>query len=304
MKKLLLLSTLSLLSLFMPIQDTFARKVAKGKSVIMIGFDGLSSSCLNNGADMPTLRRLIAEGSSSLEVRSVLPSSSAVNWASVFMGSGPELHGYTNWGSKTPDLPSREYTANGMYPDIYWALKQKYPDAKTAYFYEWGGMRYLADTLSIDYIQQLELSGSDSDNVLQPMIEYIVDERPTFSSIIFGQPDGAGHKYGWSSTEYLDMVNTLDKSLKRIVDAVEKAGMMENTMIVITSDHGGIKTGHGGKTMDEMQVPVVYYGAGVKRGYIIDKSLMIYDVTATIGQYLNIDQPEIWLSRPVQSIFK
>lgn len=46
-------------------------------------------------------------GCYTLKKRSVLPSSSAVNWASMFMGAGPELHGYTEWGSKTPELPSR-----------------------------------------------------------------------------------------------------------------------------------------------------------------------------------------------------
>jgi predicted AlkP superfamily phosphohydrolase/phosphomutase len=38
---------------------------------------------------------MMENGSYTLKMRSVLPSSSAVNWASMFMGAGPELHGYT-----------------------------------------------------------------------------------------------------------------------------------------------------------------------------------------------------------------
>ena len=34
------------------------------KHVILIGFDGLSAHCLNNGADMPTFRKMMAEGAS------------------------------------------------------------------------------------------------------------------------------------------------------------------------------------------------------------------------------------------------
>ena len=45
------------------------------KHVILIGFDGLSAHCLNNGADMPTFRKMMAEGASTLENRSILPSS-------------------------------------------------------------------------------------------------------------------------------------------------------------------------------------------------------------------------------------
>ncbi len=276
----------------------------KEKSVIIIGFDGLSAYSINNGAEMPTLRGLIAEGSSSLEVRSVLPSSSAVNWASIYMGSGPELHGYTTWGSKTPDLPSRECTPNGMFPDIYWALKQKDPNAKTSYIYEWGGMKYLADTLSIDYIKQAKLSSKDFKKNLQPTIDHIIENKPNLCSIIFDQPDGAGHSFGWESPEYFKKLTHLDNALKMIVDAIEEADMMDNTMIVIVSDHGGINTNHGGKSMKEMQVPIIYYGDGVKKGYAIEESLMIYDVTATIGEYLKIEQPKVWLSRPTESIFK
>ena len=88
------------------------------KHVILIGFDGLSSYCINNGANMPVFRKLMAEGASTVENRSVLPSSSAVNWASMFMGAGPEIHGYTEWGSRTPELPSRVLTENGKFPDI------------------------------------------------------------------------------------------------------------------------------------------------------------------------------------------
>ena len=56
---------------------------------------------------MPTVKGLMAKGCYTLQKRTVLPSSSAVNWASMFMGAGPELHGYTQWGSRTPELPSR-----------------------------------------------------------------------------------------------------------------------------------------------------------------------------------------------------
>lgn len=62
--------------------------------VILIGLDGWGSHSLPE-ADMPAVKRLMENGAYTLEKRSVLPSSSAVNWASMFMGAGPELHGYT-----------------------------------------------------------------------------------------------------------------------------------------------------------------------------------------------------------------
>ena len=76
------------------------------KHVILIGSDGFGAYAFKK-AKVPNLRRMMQQGAYSLKARAVLPTSSAVNWASMIMGSGPELHGYTEWGSKTPEVISR-----------------------------------------------------------------------------------------------------------------------------------------------------------------------------------------------------
>ena len=90
----------------------------KAKHVVFIGLDGWGSYSVPK-ADIPHIKQLMADGSYTLEKRTVLPSSSAVNWASMFMGAGPELHGYTQWGSKTPELPSRVLNQHGIFPTIF-----------------------------------------------------------------------------------------------------------------------------------------------------------------------------------------
>ena len=77
----------------------------RAEHVILIGLDGWGAYSVPK-ADMPNVKKLMDAGSYTLENRCVLPSSSAVNWASMFMGAGPELHGFTEWGSQKPDLPS------------------------------------------------------------------------------------------------------------------------------------------------------------------------------------------------------
>ncbi|WP_245645606.1 alkaline phosphatase family protein [Niabella ginsenosidivorans] len=62
--------------------------------VVLIGCGGFGAYALPN-AGMPRLKTLMQEGAWSLKARSVLPSSSAVNWASLLMGAGPTVHGYT-----------------------------------------------------------------------------------------------------------------------------------------------------------------------------------------------------------------
>lgn len=77
----------------------------KAKHVVLIGLDGWGAYSVPK-ADIPTIKQLMADGAYTLEKRSALPSSSAINWAPVY-GAGPELHGYTQWGAKTPEVPSR-----------------------------------------------------------------------------------------------------------------------------------------------------------------------------------------------------
>lgn len=62
--------------------------------------------------------------------------------------------------------------------------------------------------------------------------------------------------------------------IARIVKAVEEAGMAEETIFIITSDHGGINTGHGGKTMREMETPFIIVGKGVRQGGEFQESMM------------------------------
>ena len=66
----------------------------KAEHVVFIGLDGWGSYSVEK-ADMLHVKQLMSEGCYTLQKRTVLPSSSAVNWASMFMGAGPELHGYT-----------------------------------------------------------------------------------------------------------------------------------------------------------------------------------------------------------------
>lgn len=274
------------------------------KHVILIGFDGLSAHRIRTDANMPTFRKLMSEGAYTLENRSVLPSSSAVNWASMFMGAGPELHGYTEWNSQTPDLPSRKLTENNIFPDIYYLLRKKYETAELGFFYEWGGMKYLVDTLSINHVESVSLSGSDTHSAVFPVVEYIKEKKPMFCSIIFAEPDDTGHGIGWETAEYGKMLTHVDKGLAEIIKALEEAGIMDETVIVLSADHGGIGTRHGGKTMKEMQTAIVFSGKGIKKGYYIPESTMVYDIASTIGYMFDIEQPQVWIGRPIKSIFE
>lgn len=85
---------ISILFIFSVILSLFAGEVnAAGprlkkhpKHVVLIAFDGLSAVAIRNHP-MPNFNRLMEEGAYTLNNRSILPSSSAPNWASMFFRS-------------------------------------------------------------------------------------------------------------------------------------------------------------------------------------------------------------------------
>lgn len=265
--------------------------------VIFVGFDGLCAQSIREGADVPTLRNLMSKGASTLESRTILPSSSACDWASIFMGSGIELHGYIQWGSKEPELTPRVVNENGRYPDIFWEYHKKNPSAEIGYIYEWEGMNYLTDPAATDFRQQ-------TTNCTAVAVQYIKEKKPNLCAIIYDQPDGVGHNIGWRTPEYLAKVHELDGCLNEIMTAIREAGIEDETVVIVTSDHGGIEKGHGGTSMSEMQRPLVIYGKNVKENFTITDSTVVYDIGPTIGWLLGVESPQVWTGRPIQSAFK
>lgn len=275
----------------------------KAQHVIIIGFDGWGSYSMEKGA-MPHVKQLMRDGAYTLEKRSVLPSSSAVNWASMFMGAGPELHGFTEWGSQKPELPSRVIYKNNIFPSVFQLLRDSKSTAEIGVLYEWPGIKFVIDTLSLSYhAKSLSYDKSPTD-LCDLSVNYIKEKRPNLLAICFNSPDDVGHQVGHDTPAYYERLEILDGYVARIVEAVKDAGMLDNTVFIITSDHGGIKKGHGGKTMREMETPFIISGKGVKKGYKLEDSMMQFDVASTIAHIFRLKQPQVWIGRPMTKVFK
>ena len=280
-----------------------AGQIPSPRYVVLIGLDGLSSVSLRDTVCtdvMPFLASLAERGSWCLHKRSVLPSSSACNWASLYMGAGPEQHGFSNWNSRCPDFPSDTLTEHGFYPDLYYQIKCARPKAKIAHFYEWDGMSYVVDMQCVDIHRQIQPTMDD----VRAVGQTIVTEKPLFTSLILDHPDHEGHGAGWKSDAYYSVLPLLDAAIREIYDALDRADMAAETLFIITADHGGIGGGHGGATLDEMETPLVFVGPGIRKGYEIECTVSICDVLPTVALMLGVPRPHAWTGRPITSILK
>ena len=109
------------------------------------------------------------------------------------MGAGPELHGYTEWGSRTPELPSRVVNSDNRFPNIFGMYRDKAPEAEIGYIYEWEGMNYLVDTLAMSFRKHAPMSAENPNGCTPVAVQYIKEKKPNLCAIIYDQPDGTGH---------------------------------------------------------------------------------------------------------------
>ena len=274
----------------------FSQKI---KHVILIGSDGFGAYAFKN-ASVPVLRSMMSEGSWTLNARTVLPSSSAPNWASMVMGVGPELHGYTTWGSKAPDLPARVLDEYGMFPSVYSLLRKQKPDSEIGVVYEWDGIGYLFPKAAVNHDE----NPKGDIAVTNASVKYIKEKKPTFLFIHLHDVDGVGHQIGHGTPEYYAAIERTDTHIGTILQSIKDAGIEKNTVVMFTADHGGVKKGHGSISMEEMQIPWIVKGPGILKNKEITESVMTFDTAATIADFLKLSTPQVWIGRRVQGIYK
>ncbi|WP_435052558.1 alkaline phosphatase [Muribaculum intestinale] len=163
---------------------------------------------------MPALASLMEQGSYTLKKRTVLTSSSAPNWASMFMGAPTEIHGYTTWGSKTPEIPSPAVNGHGIFPTVFSIVRDAHPNADIAVLYEWEGIKYLVDILALSHQEQAFPTAEQPDVLCSIAEDYIKSNRPELIAVCFDEPDHTGHTAGHDTPEYYTMMKRLDGYLE------------------------------------------------------------------------------------------
>lgn len=276
-------------------------KIVPVKHVVIIGVDGMSPNGILN-ANTLNMDYLMEHGSYTLHARAVLPTSSSSNWASMIMGAGPEQHGITSNGWERDDFvlpPVTTGSDNEIFPTIFGLIREQMADAEIGSIYHWDGFGRLFEKAAVNY--DIHVEGEKT--TTETACKYIKKKKPTFTFIHLDHVDGAGHGAGHGTPEYYKAVERADSLIGDIVMAVQDAGIEKETMILVTADHGGIGTGHGGETLAEIEIPFILYGKNVKKGKEIMDMVYTYDNAATVAFVLNLEQPQAWIGRPVRSAF-
>lgn len=237
-------------------------------------------------------------GAWTLRARGVMPTVSSPNWASMIMGAGPEQHGVTSndWQPGRFDFPPVFVGPKGIFPTMFGLLRQQRPNSAIGIFHDWEGFARLVEPGAADVIRHPK----GARQTMAEAIAYWKERRPQLLFVHLDHVDHAGHEHGHGSAEYYESV----REAGRLIAQLQQSAGRATAYLIVTADHGGKGKKHGGNTLEEIEIPWLITGPGVRRGHEIRAAVNTYDTAATVAHILKLKPPQPWIGRPVREAFE
>ena len=284
--------------LLMPI-SLMAQPLPGIEHVVVIGIDGLSPAGIRQ-ARTPTLDSLMQHGAATLNAQAVMPSSSSSNWASMMMGAAPEQHTVTSNDWQPTDVKNSVFCGGepgALWPTIFRVLRDTYPESDIACFHDWSDFGRLIEP----GVATILADTRGEDRTAQAAADYLAAHQPLFTFVHLDHVDHAGHEHTWGSPEYGQAVEKADSLIQQVLHGVRWGKVADKTVVLVTADHGGTGTQHGGDSPEETTIPWIISGPGIQPGYSIVDSVRTFDTAATVAYLLGATPPDCWIGRPVVS---
>ncbi|HEX3696739.1 MAG TPA: alkaline phosphatase [Polyangia bacterium] len=266
--------------------------LAKGaiRHVIIVSEDGLRPDALMD-VHPPVHEAIMHKGSWSLVAQTIRHASTLPSHAAMLSGFDMKEHGLS-WNSWQPQ---RGYI---LVPTIFDAASKA--GDKAAAFVGKRKLEHIAHPGSVDVFSR---PGFFCKKVVEEATRYFVDKRPQVEFIHFSDPDERGHAVGWMSDPQMDAIRHTDRCLGTLVDAVTAAGLDDQTLFILSADHGGHGRNHSGAIKEDRLIPWIAWGPGVRPNHRIRTPISTVDTAATALWALGYPGPPGMLGRPVLEAF-
>lgn len=276
----------------------------QGKRVLIIGIDGLRPDALQ-AAKAPVIHAMAKSGvatwtavaGGAAEGPTNQPTISGPGWTSILTGTCIDKHGVSGNSTK-PGIYKVDVA-----PHFAKRLKETVPTANVASIVSWAWIEdYLIAAQSgvIDHHEKGEgktYPERDRD-VTDRAVSYLSKENPDVLFLHFDQVDGAGHGTGFSvdNPKYMDAIAATDGLVNEVMQAMRKRPQYakENWLVILTSDHGGKNTSHGGQSPEERTIPMIVAGNLVPKLGVVKETPGQFVVPATTLQYLGVPVKAEW----------
>ncbi|WP_262495479.1 alkaline phosphatase family protein [Paenibacillus sp. B2(2019)] len=246
-------------------------QTAMAKHLIVISYDAFSEDQWEMASRLPNLSKLIKNGAHSNQLKSVYPTLTYVVHTTIATGVYPDKHGIHHNNPFQPFVKEKEQSwfwfRNAIkVPTIYDAAREHnmstagilWPvSGKSSIQYNIPEIRAINNenqalkvlkSGSPLYCIEMELKyGRLRKGIEQPYlddfttkcaIETIKRKKPNLLMMHLIDLDDAKHVYGTDSDEVKRVITRMDKRLGDIIQAVDEAGIKDDTVFLVLGDHG------------------------------------------------------------------
>jgi arylsulfatase A-like enzyme len=258
-------------------------------TVVLVLIDGLRPDAIDI-AGCPQLVALRERGAATIRATSEMPAITLPCHTSIFHSVPPTRHGITSndWQPMARPLP-------GLF-DLAHAAGRR-----CAFFYNWEQLRDIGrpSSLVLSYFRDTAYQPDGDQIIVDEAVRCLAAEPFDFAFVYLGTVDSAGHHYGWMSDGYLGQIANVDAALGTLL-----AGLPAETTVLLQSDHGGHERNHGTELPEDMTIPWVIAGPGIRAGHTIAAPVSLLDTAPTLARLLDIAPHRDWEGRCVEEAFE
>lgn len=257
--------------------------VSKVKKVLLIGVDGCRADALQLAK---------SSGFDSIAAHSYLSyhcdrgpyTVSGPGWSTILHGVWPDKHKVFD-----NDFLNHDY---GSYRDVFFYLREEKPNLSLAVVANWP--LFLKITSSED-----DADRAKSDELVKlKAIHMLRKFTPDVMLLHFNDVDHAGHTSGFdpNNKKYIQAIRKVGKHADDIMKVIEEREkeFCEEWLVIVCTDHGGYKLGHGGQ--DELEntryVFSIFRTPGQQQKML--ENARTVDILPTILKYLGVNAREEW----------
>ncbi|MDG2303224.1 MAG: alkaline phosphatase family protein [Candidatus Binatia bacterium] len=228
---------------------TEARGSTAKRTVVVLLFDGLAPA-LVRATETPTLDRLEREGAWTHSMIPPFPSISLIGGFTISTGCWPERHGIVTNRFFDPDLGFYDHSADADWvlecEQLHEAAERQGVRTATLGWYGQVSNEFGKLARIVDWVDDFKDYPDDAGRAEQvaALLRLPEDERPQLILAYFKGPDGKAHFLGMEDPETLAEVRVTDAAVGTVVEAIESAGIAEETALVVTTDHGMMPVSH------------------------------------------------------------
>lgn len=242
--------------------------------VLIIGIDGCRPDALL-AANAPVIQGLLPNAVYSFDALTRAPTWSGTGWSSMLTGVWQEKHGVLD-----NTFAGSNY---GAYPHFIHRAETSNPAFVTQSIVHWSPINTQISTLC-----DVEINVTTDLAVKNNAVDALMNQDNDILFVAFDDVDHTGHSDGFSPTvpSYMATIATTDGYVGEIMDALlgRPNFEAENWLVLLTTDHGGLSTSHGGTSLEERNIFYIAWQKGRTPQEITEQG---GSLTQSVGMGLN-----------------